>query len=309
MKAINVFDKFVNNPKRYLVPLFIIICILILGGIGFKLFAKTDHTITFKQDVVIEYKDNFDSISLIDKVGGKDIKEEWVDHISNTITIKGWSVTATKVDTSSLGRHEVTFTTSDVGQKNKFTSYVTVEDRTAPTIKLKKDEFEIKEEKLEDIDLKGMLNDYIKVNDNYTEADKIRIEFDMTADDLEIGKNVVTISATDEFDNTSTAEITITVKEKKKEEPKKEENKNTSSSDDGGGYSAPINNEPAYTPPTQDYSYTVPACSYASFYESTYGDLISAYNAAESYYSSCSGSAALMPINDAEGNTIGWSVG
>lgn len=256
------------------------------------------HAVTFKKDVVVSYGSNVNTCKFVNKIDSDFVSNSMIN--DNEIYDGNTVMACPVVDFNEVDLGDITLDYT-IGQQ-VYSLLISVVDDEAPVVVLSDEAVSMVEGDKSSIDY----SKYFTVTDNYDDVEDIKIEIDDESVNLnKAGDYSVSVIATDTSGNECMVSLPVKITEK----PKKQESQKEQTS--GGGSSSASNNNGTnyYSPPVQDNSYTVPACSYASFYESTYGDLISAYNAAENYYSSCSGSASLNPINDGEGNTIGWSVG
>ena len=254
---------------------------------------KEKHDVIFMKDITISYGDrDTDTCRYISRVDSTSVNSSMIT--DGTLNVGSYTIACPAIDEDAdLGEVKLDY----VLDGEIYSTTATIVDDTPPAIKTDSRMLEFEEGQVKD------LSSYYSVSDNHDDVKDITITVEANGfDGNKAGDYKVYIHAEDTSGNIGTAILYITITPAKKESAP---DKSFSSGGNAGGGSG----GGGYTPSSpQGGSYVVPACTFASFYESQYGDLISAYNAAMNYYSSC-GSASLNPINDAEGNTIGWSVG
>lgn len=303
-----------EDVKRYLFFGTIGLVVFLITA-GFCLcFFKQNYEISLLS-YTVDFGENISIVELVDTVGDDKITSNNIVN-SNTIKVDDIEIYFDNFDTNILGKQTVRASFSKEGIDEQIFD-ITVVDKVAPIISI--DTETPLELSIDDVKTKSIGNVY-HVTDNQTPDNKIDIRTYIEENDFNQGDLVhLFIEASDISQNTATAIIEIMIKKDKTDMKIKtaakesEEPSDVDSSMKDDGYSG---TNPSYSsnsnysaPSTNDnQSYVIPACSYKSFYESSYGDLISAYNAALAYYDTCD-TASLNPINDSEGNTIGWSVG
>lgn len=303
--------------KRY--ALFGLIGVSIFAGLAllFMFMFKQNYDISLST-YTIDFGDDTLITELVDSVGGTPVREENIIN-ANTLMVDDVEIVFDGFDSNVLGSQEVHVRFSN--NANEQVIVLKVVDKIPPVIHI--DTEQPLSLSLDDVRAKNV-GKVFHVTDNQTPDNKIDISTYIDEDNYGYGDNVhLFIEASDLSGNKSTSMIEISIKEKEVPKEKtvsveKEESGTVEAGSDSsnvpnrnGGYSGNSGNGGSgqYVPNTGggEQIITVPACSYKAFYESQYGNLINAYNAAISYYNSCS-SASVLPINDSDGNTIGWSV-
>lgn len=218
-------DEILSSPKKALQAVLIGVVIIIIIGIIATLTIKTDYTLHFEENMVLDYGSDENTISLIKAVGDDQITEDRIDKENNRIVFGNWQVQCEKVDTSELGSYEVVYETSDV-ELNKFNKTVYVRDISGPKIKVEKKKFEVYQSEVKDLNLK----DNIEVSDNYSKPKDIELDFSLSVEDMtDVDTYSIECEAIDEFGNSSTKTFVVDVVEdpvqEKEEDTADEESK------------------------------------------------------------------------------------
>ncbi|ERJ11137.1 immunoglobulin-like domain-containing protein [Haloplasma contractile] len=164
-----------------------------------KLTIKIDQTPPKLEGVFDLYVDVFsEDIDFLQGVHATDL-------LSKT---KGIVVDDTKLDLSHVGIYNIIYSVSDdVGNVTEQTVSVHVEDHVAPTINKQNGVFEVGLQVVN-------WDDYFTISDNYDEIDDIDVATDTSKVNFKkVGTYVVTITATDQSENTTTSSFTVTVQD------------------------------------------------------------------------------------------------
>lgn len=212
-----------HNKLRYIL-LFSLLLLLTACG-------KKDYTLHFKEEMVLDFGTNQNTISLIQSIGKVEITDDLIT--GNTIEIDTFVVTCDEIDTNKLGNYEVVYQTNAL-EKRFFTKQVSVKDISAPVIKVSDKEITLTLEEYKEYNFA----DFIEVEDNWKEDQPI---IDITIDQvIEVGKSYeVRILAKDKFGNEATEMFTLHIKEEEKTEEVIESPE-------------VIPNNPVYNPPVQN---------------------------------------------------------
>lgn len=194
-----------NRYTRFLLGIGYILTILMLSGCQIR---KSNHSITFTDDKVIEYTSDFkisDLIKAVDSYGRSDFK---INEDDTLITLPNGKTVSINVTNKKIKLDTIKF---DFRYMNEtYTKEVIIQDTTAPSIDCK-DVYEV-----------ALGNEYfsleklISSKDNYTIDSEVEIYFNGTYDVNKEGDYQVQIIAYDMKKNKTEKTVKIIVKE---EEP------------------------------------------------------------------------------------------
>lgn len=249
---------------------------------------SNDHTMVFDEAMTLDYGSERNTITLIKKVGNKEITDDMYDIENNMLVVGNWQVEAEVIDTTVLGSVTVLYTTSDATE-HEFRYTVKVADTSAPEITFKKDVIEVYKDELDSLDIDGNIN----ITDNYDSYEDLSIVVDGDISNVEENKDYeITVQATDTSKNTAAQSFIIRIKPEPTPTPiptpipeiqnNNEVSSSNSSSGSNNNQNYQSNNNSGYVAPaqpsvtaenrifyTQDYNYDLYALESAVI---AYGD-------------------------------------
>ncbi|MBE6119506.1 MAG: DUF5011 domain-containing protein [Erysipelotrichaceae bacterium] len=216
--------------------------VLVTGCTG----KKNTHTVTFTDDIQIEYGSQVNTAEYVVKIDSFVITPARI--ADNEINVSNLTMKCPEIEYKKLGKIKLEY---KIG-KEVYETDATVVDTVAPEIELEKDELTFEVNQIKDLDA------YYFVKDNYDDKKDIKIEIDGEVYPEKEGEYDLKIKAKDTSGNSSKKSLKIVIKdseaEKKKEEErkkqeqveqKKEDKNNTEKSNT---VPAQPNNRPSSTP-------------------------------------------------------------
>ena len=279
--------------------LFVIVCLLLIGC------QTKDNTIYFKEDMVLQYGTNEHPLSLIEKVGNTKITKDMISN--NILNCGNVSIKCEPLDTSLMGKYDVTYTTND-SENHLITKTITVTDTIAPHISfkgLKNGSLELTDEQFK----KYNFAQNITVSDNYDSSPKTKVSVKKRNTDKEY---IILVEAVDQFQNKSKSEFIVRIKkeEQKKDESTKSQNQNNQSHNSSKNNSSHKNNEStnSSTKP-QKYPRKSQTFYFGKVYELNGKQVeCSMDNVSMICSSRMSGNSECIPLKDANGIYIGMQL-
>ena len=136
--------------------------IMLLAGCA----EQESYELKFKDEMVLDYGSNQNTISLIEAVGNTKITQEHIRN--NTLEVNNFVVVCDEVNTNKLGNYEVTYQTNATDHR-LFTKTITVKDIAAPKISILKKELSLTMNQYK----KYNFAEIIKIEDNWKGDDPI----------------------------------------------------------------------------------------------------------------------------------------
>ena len=223
----------------------------------FFLFAcsKSDYTIQFKDELVIDYLSGDSTCGLVDSIGNTKIEEKMIK--DNSIKVGNYVLECPKLSTDKLGTYTIIYKNNQT-EDREAKIQVKVQDISAPKITLKETEITLYEDEVDSFNTYD--SELIKVSDKADSSPSVNVEGDTLKSKK--GTYKLIIVAKDKSGNESKKTLTIIVKEREKKEKEavKEETANNNSNEVNGNSSNVQNNTnntvptPNQTPPAMDTS-------------------------------------------------------
>lgn len=192
--------------KKKLIIIFIFISLIFLTGCNSELFADPNFSsdkIKFKNEIIINYKDDVDTTAFVDSVDDIKVKNENRNSKDRIITVNNYIIQCPDFKADKLGHFNLSYKFGDY----EYTCSVVVKDIKSPTLTLKSKTYEITAGEKFDID-----NVEIKtLKDNLTPKKKIKLELDGEYSTEKEGQYDLKIAASDEKNNKTEKNIKLIV--------------------------------------------------------------------------------------------------
>jgi len=182
-----------------------------------------DHTIYFKESMILEYNSENSPLTLIESIGTTEVTEDMIN--GNTLTCGNFIVKCEDVDTSVLTTYQVKYSTNDT-ENRWITKTISIKDMSAPTITLKgldsSDCISLTSNELKTYNF----SKNIQVKDNYDTNPTIEVN---VQDKVKNEQYTIMVTATDCFDNSSEKSFTVNIKPEQSNTAQNKETNNSES--------------------------------------------------------------------------------
>ena len=191
--------------KKNIFKIFILFLILFFVS-GCELLKDPNFTsdkIKFKDEIVINYKDEVDTTLFVESIDDIKIKDENRNKEKKIITMNNYIIECPDFKADELGHFNLTYKLGDY----KYTCSVTVKDIQAPDLKLETDNYEINvgdSFDIDDIKIKS-------IKDNLSEKKNIKVKLNGKYNTKKEGTYDLNVTATDEKKNKKKIPIKLTV--------------------------------------------------------------------------------------------------
>lgn len=183
--------------------------VLVTGCTG----KKNTHTVTFTDDIQIEYGHQVNTAVYVVKIDSFVITPARINE--NEINVSNLTMKCPEIQFKKLGKIKLEY---KIG-KEVYDTDATIVDTEAPEIELEKDELTFEVNQMKDLDT------YYSVQDNYDDEEDIKVEIEGEVDSAKVGEYEVEIKAKDSSNNDASKKLKITIKDSEAEKKKEEEEK------------------------------------------------------------------------------------